>query len=93
MDVKRIADAAEVLGWLADRASELPEDRQKGVEMQMHLVMATTYLSAYVQELSDGKDPYDALRTAALGTTPLKDSPGLTVFKLLMSKPRPDGPA
>ncbi len=88
MKLEKILQAIDVLQWLGQRAGELPDSKDKGVQMHLQMQMASLYLLEYAKHLHDGMEAYDALLATARGEMELPDSPQLSVFKLLI--PRPD---
>ncbi|NRF70356.1 hypothetical protein HLB44_25430 [Aquincola sp. S2] len=65
--LERLAAAADVLSWLGNRASLLPDDQPNGVTMGLQLTLAASYLVEYQRHLVDGMEPYDALLATARG--------------------------
>jgi hypothetical protein len=87
MDIQRIADAVEAIGWLAGQASQLGEERSSAVQMTLTLALAQSYMAEYAVNVSRGKEPYDALVLAAVGAEELTDSQR-SLAKLLMKEKR-----
>jgi hypothetical protein len=67
METLRVREALEVLGWLGDRASELPEEKASAVQMQVTLAITGLYLAEYVFHQDQGRDAYDSLLGAVRG--------------------------
>jgi hypothetical protein len=67
LETHRVRAALDVLTWLADRASELPEEKAAAVQMQVTLAITGLYLAEYVFHEDQGRDAYDALLGAARG--------------------------
>jgi hypothetical protein len=65
MDNKRIAEAVEVLNWLASRIQSMPDRERDTVEAGVFLALSSICLTDYNQQVREGGDPYDALRAAA----------------------------
>ncbi|MBA3597965.1 MAG: hypothetical protein H0W40_11410 [Methylibium sp.] len=67
MNAKQVAGADDVLSWLSEQASCLPEARENAVQMTVVLTMARLYLVEFATHLSRGMEPYDALKATANG--------------------------
>ena len=67
METHRVRDALDVLAWLGDRASELPEEKASAVQMQVTLAITGLYLAEYVFHQDQGRDAYDALLGSVRG--------------------------
>ena len=61
MNSDRIRRTVDVLTWLGERASELPEDRRSAFKMEVTLAITGLYLAEYAVHQDRGKDAYDAL--------------------------------
>jgi len=73
MQLDRVIDAAEVLGWLAEQVSSLPNCTDQTTVMALRLEVAHLYLADYAALLSKGLDPEAALHEAARGTLDIAD--------------------
>lgn len=82
MDVNRCKQAAETLRVLAKRAATMQETERELVIMTLHLQIAAVYLVNYAGHLEAGMDPYEAIRAAPVGATPLSDS-HVSLIKLM----------
>jgi len=67
LETHRVRDALDVLAWLGDRASELPEEKGSAVQMQATLAITGLYLAEYVFHQDQGRDAYDALLGSVRG--------------------------
>jgi len=95
MDEKRISDACEVLGELADMAADPDSPTKDQVEMKFRLILTKFDLMLVSKQILAGDSIRDALRKAASGDIKLTDSPTLTTFRLLhaaLMKPVPMEP-
>lgn len=73
MNQERIAEAAEVIGWLAEQAANSTHSTDR-VTMALHLQLARVYLVEYLSHLQGDSDPLDALDATARGELALADS-------------------
>ena len=90
MNLERLTDAAEVLAWLGEQASTLPEEREDAAAMHAIVQLARLYVLEYAVNLKRGAEPYDALLTTALGQEPLTLSQKDLLRALLPPTPKPD---
>jgi len=65
MDPRRVADAVEVLNWLATQIHAMPDRARDTVESGVFLALSSICMSDYLHEIEAGAEPYDALKTAA----------------------------
>ena len=69
MDTKKISQAVESLNWLATQIQAMPDRDRTTVEAGIFLALSSVCLGDYLKMVSDGSEPYDALRSAADGMT------------------------
>ena len=86
MEVNRLLEASEALGWVSERMSALPEQEGEAVIAALTCTMAQAVLVEFAAHLTRGTEPYDALLMAARGTLPI-DPAKATIFSLLSAKP------
>lgn len=67
MKIDELLRVAEGLGWMSDRLAALPENRDDGLAAGLHCQMARLIVLELARHLSDGVEPYEALRRAAVG--------------------------
>lgn len=83
MNVDQIMAASEACLWLGARAGDMPEQRDKVVQMHAQLTLAALYLTEYAHHLTHGKDAYEALLATANGEMEIPEGPAKSVFELL----------
>ncbi len=86
MDAQELMAASKIVGDLAERFGDLPEEKKKGVEAGLLLTLAQSYLVELATHLSSGLDPYDAMIAMSKGVLPISDSKS-TLFHLMAAKP------
>jgi hypothetical protein len=72
MNSKQLLEAAKVLDWVSVRLKELPEARPDALTASLHCTMANMIVVELARHLSDGVDPYEALRLAAVGSLTIR---------------------
>lgn len=82
MNSKQLLEAADVLDWVSVRLKELPEARGDALTASLHCTIANMIVVELARHLSDGVDPYDALRRAAVGSLTIRPEKG-EVLRLL----------
>jgi len=90
MKLERFIEASEVLAWLGEQASKLPEEREDAAAMHAVLQLARVYVFEYAVSVMRGAEPYDALLTTALGQEPLTASQKDLLRALMPTTPKPD---
>jgi hypothetical protein len=65
MNVDDLSKASEVLGWLAARFADMPENRKEAAQAGFVCTMAAFVVSEYMYHQMLGDEPYEALREAA----------------------------
>lgn len=74
MDLNRITDAAEAIGWLSEQAGTPGELASERLQMATLLTIARSYLVEYSVHVVRGMEPYDALVATARGDLKLSES-------------------
>jgi len=88
MDAKRLLEAAEVVGELAENYYQLPEGGEAPAQAAIALTVARLYMIRYARLLAAGREPYDAL-AASVADELLLDPQQQDLLRLI----RPDGSA
>jgi hypothetical protein len=86
--IDRLTVAVDTLGEVGQLAIDLPEEREKAVEMALHMTVVRLYLTELASHLVKGMEPYDAVLAAAKGEMKLPESPALTTLNLLRANPK-----
>ena len=68
MDAKRVANAIEVLNWMATQIQAMPDRGRETVESGIFLALSSVCLGDYADRVRRGAEPYDALKCAADST-------------------------
>jgi hypothetical protein len=71
LNVDQLLAASDVLGWMSDRLSDLPENKEEGVVASLQCLLGRTIILQLAKHLQDGVEPYEALRRTAIGDLPL----------------------
>jgi hypothetical protein len=77
LDSSRVREALDVVTWLGERASELPEERASSFTMQVTLAITGLYLAEYACHRDHGRDVYDSLLGTARGDAQLTEAAAL----------------
>lgn len=68
---------------------ELPEAREDALSASLHCTIANMVIVELAKHLSEGVEPYDALRMAAVGSLPLRPNKDETIGFLANMASRP----
>lgn len=71
MTKDQLQTAIDVLHWLSDEFSELPDERDKATQAALHCTLAASYVVELLAHLTNGKTPRDAIRETACGSLPI----------------------
>jgi hypothetical protein len=74
LDSSRVREALDVVTWLGERASQLPEEKASSVTMQVTLAITGLYLAEYAFHREQGRDAYDSLLGTARGDAQLAEA-------------------
>lgn len=72
MNSRQLLLAAGVLDWLSVKLKELPEARPDALTASLHCTIANMVIVELAKHLSDGVEPYEALRLAAVGSLTIR---------------------
>ena len=90
LNVDDLLAASKTAGALAEAFGRIPESEREAAEASLVMRLAELYLVEMANQLTDGKDAYDAALATARGE--MKLPPGaertLTVMQLLSAKPK-----
>ena len=73
MNYEELVKVCEVLGWVAGRLRELPEQREDALQAEVICERARLVVGELAVHLSKGVEPYEALRRTAAGELPLSE--------------------
>lgn len=71
MNTENILNAADVLAWMAEHFTKLPESERGAVVNGLACVMAQGIAVELAAHLTSGAEPYDAFVATAKGELPL----------------------
>jgi hypothetical protein len=72
MNSKQLLEAADVLDWVSVMLKQLPEVREDALAASLHCTVANMVVVELAKHLTDGVEPYEALRLAAVGSLTMR---------------------
>lgn len=72
MNAHEIAEAAKVVGWVAEQASSPENQFDQREQMGMLLMLAQSYLLEFAIHVAEGKTPAEAASATAAGDLNLR---------------------
>ena len=92
MNPEQLLNAADALAWISVRLKELPEAREDALSAALHCTIANMVVVELAKHISEGVEPYDALRLAAIGSLPARPKKDETIRYLANMASRPKAP-
>lgn len=86
MTVDELLKVSEGLSWVSARLAALPENRDEAVQASLMCAMANVVVSELAKHLSEGVEPYEALRRTAIGDLAVPESTA-ALMKMLGARP------
>lgn len=71
MTESQLCTAIDVLHWLSDAFSELPDERGKAAQAAASCTLAASYVVELLAHLASGKAQHDAMIETARGSLPV----------------------
>ncbi len=86
MNAIELLTVSEGLSWVTEQIQDLQENREDALQAAMFCSLANLVVAELIKHLTDGVEPHEALRRAAVGSVSVPDSTA-TVINLLAAKP------